>query len=393
MSASPQRLTANRENAKKSTGPKSDAGKERSRLNGLTHGLRSEAILLPGEDPDALDARREAWMIEWQPEGETELGHLEDALLASWRVDRCLRHETATLTKQILDAQDGLDETEQEEAEQLTFVLRGAPAETCRKLRRTVTGCRWLIGRWKQLQLILRTRKYWDFSERNHALNLLGRLPEEIWSEMVVNVVVSSCLTLTRGPKPPPESLIGHVPEPVWMGKSEFQRRLVAMAAALPSVEEATDALQEIVNDQIEELGERLERLQDRAARDRAATADRLCFDESKTGAARHRYELAHRRVMRQALDDLRKAQERRRSADAPSEPKPERVPLARPVSPDPALAKPVAPGEAPSEPKPKPADPAPSEPKPVLSEPNGPVATVREGLFSRVFTRSAATG
>ena len=86
MTASPQRIAATREHAQKSTGPRSDAGKERSRLNGLTHGMRSEAILLPGEDADVLAARRDAWMLEWQPEGEFEHGYLETALIASWRV-------------------------------------------------------------------------------------------------------------------------------------------------------------------------------------------------------------------------------------------------------------------------------------------------------------------
>ena len=37
---------ANRLNAKKSTGPKTEAGKEKSRFNALVHGLRAESTLL-----------------------------------------------------------------------------------------------------------------------------------------------------------------------------------------------------------------------------------------------------------------------------------------------------------------------------------------------------------
>jgi hypothetical protein len=48
--ASQKRLTANRNNATRSTGPVTPAGKTRSSQNATTHGLTSKAVLLPGED-------------------------------------------------------------------------------------------------------------------------------------------------------------------------------------------------------------------------------------------------------------------------------------------------------------------------------------------------------
>jgi hypothetical protein len=382
MTASPQRIAANRENAKKSTGPRSDAGKERSRFNGLTHGMRAEAILLPGEDPEALDARREAWISELQPEGDVELGYLEAALIASWRVDRCLRHETATLTKQILDAQDDLDETEQLEAVQASYHLWDDPAVACTKLRRTAAGCALMIERWRFLKEVLANRKYWDYSDRGQALNLIGKSFDDVFRDSDVNKVMSASMTLICNQGTPPEQLLPHLKEPVGMLRSEYLRRVVGLAANMGKPEQGTAFLNKFIDERIEELVARMNRLQDRAARDRAARADCLCFDESKTGAARQRYEMAHRRVMRQALDDLRKAQAIRRSTDAPSE--------AKPVAP--TEAKPEPEPVAPSEAKPDPADPAPSEPNSAAPEANFAVPTVREGLFSRVFTRSAAT-
>jgi hypothetical protein len=381
MTASPKQLAANRENARKSTGPRSDAGKDRSRLNGLTHGMRSEAILLPGEDPEVLDARREAWLREWQPEGEVELGYLETALIASWRVDRCLRHETATLTKQILDARDDLDETEQEDVARLaTRLFEGVdPTGVFYQLRRTVTGCGWLLGRWKLLKALLDARKYWDTTEREHALNLIGKSSTDMFRDQEVSRVEAMGLALILGPKPAPEKVREHVFEPDTMPREEYHRRLVGMASLIPTPEQATAFLNQLIQEQIEELTELMELLEARAERDRAAAADRLCFDESKAGAARQRYEMAHRRVLRQALDDLRKAQERRRAAPAPTEAKSE-PPEANPNPP------------APSEAKPDRGEPAPSEPNSESPEANSPVLTVREGLFSRVFTRSAAT-
>src|SRR4051812_14247108 len=50
---SPKQLEANRINARKSTGPRTAAGRARSRMNALRHGLCARVVLLPGEDRTA----------------------------------------------------------------------------------------------------------------------------------------------------------------------------------------------------------------------------------------------------------------------------------------------------------------------------------------------------
>src|SRR5712692_5210601 len=47
------RAARNRENASHSTGPKTEAGKQRSCLNALRHGLTGHTIVLPTEDMTA----------------------------------------------------------------------------------------------------------------------------------------------------------------------------------------------------------------------------------------------------------------------------------------------------------------------------------------------------
>ena len=56
------RTEANRKNAQRSTGPKTPEGKARSSKNALKHGLTSEELILPGENPEAYDARMDEWM-------------------------------------------------------------------------------------------------------------------------------------------------------------------------------------------------------------------------------------------------------------------------------------------------------------------------------------------
>jgi hypothetical protein len=51
------RAEANRRNSQKSTGPKTDEGKAKSRFNALKHGMTAQSILLPGDDGQAFASR------------------------------------------------------------------------------------------------------------------------------------------------------------------------------------------------------------------------------------------------------------------------------------------------------------------------------------------------
>lgn len=61
MATSERKINANRQNAQKSTGPKSEAGKAVSRRNALKHGLKAIVVGL-NEDSAAVEAERTAWI-------------------------------------------------------------------------------------------------------------------------------------------------------------------------------------------------------------------------------------------------------------------------------------------------------------------------------------------
>ena len=91
---SEKKAEANRENARKSTGPRTPEGKEAARLNALRHGLRSKEVLLPGEDADALRELDEKLRAELDPHGELEDLLVDRIIAAHWRLRRLGRVET-----------------------------------------------------------------------------------------------------------------------------------------------------------------------------------------------------------------------------------------------------------------------------------------------------------
>lgn len=69
MGASGAQIAANRQNAKKSTGPRTQRGKEQVRYNALKHGLLAHAPVLPGEDPEEYLIFQDRLLTEIAPAG------------------------------------------------------------------------------------------------------------------------------------------------------------------------------------------------------------------------------------------------------------------------------------------------------------------------------------
>ena len=95
MSANPE---TNRANAQHSTGPNTEAGKWRSSLNALRHGLTGQTVVMPDEDLQAYQHHLKSFTDEYNPKGPTE-AHLVQALAdTSWRLNRVAALETGLLS-------------------------------------------------------------------------------------------------------------------------------------------------------------------------------------------------------------------------------------------------------------------------------------------------------
>jgi hypothetical protein len=95
MATSEKRVAANRQNAKKSTGPRTLDGKERARLNAVTHGLTAQTAVLPGEDPGELEALSKSLMRQLKPRGVVQRIIAERVVSLAWKLRRVARAEEA----------------------------------------------------------------------------------------------------------------------------------------------------------------------------------------------------------------------------------------------------------------------------------------------------------
>ena len=82
------RARINRANATHSTGPRTEAGKQRSSQNALRHGLTAATVVLPSEDPAQYEAHRRQFFDEYQPATPTETQLVQELVDTSWRLNR-----------------------------------------------------------------------------------------------------------------------------------------------------------------------------------------------------------------------------------------------------------------------------------------------------------------
>jgi len=82
-----QRL-ANRLNAQKSTGPKTEAGKAKSALNACRHHLTGQVTTMTEPDRATYNVFLERYMADWKPKGATEIQLVTRIAHDSWRLNR-----------------------------------------------------------------------------------------------------------------------------------------------------------------------------------------------------------------------------------------------------------------------------------------------------------------
>ena len=200
--ATPWQIAANRSNARNSTGPTSDEGKDHSRSNAVKHGLAGSGVVVVDDDQAVVAQRLDSWRSAYPIHSEEDQWFFEQIVVNSVRIDRCQREE-ATLRTQLSERATrcwNLDRGIAVEA--LGKTLSKTPSLVACKLHQTLQGCDWLLDRWNLLKEVLDVAGAWTEEHESLALDMLGT-PLELrtlkpWSGSPWPVVVEEIEALRR---------------------------------------------------------------------------------------------------------------------------------------------------------------------------------------------------
>jgi hypothetical protein len=354
-----ERTEINKENAKKSTGPRTAAGKKNSSFNALKHGLTARTVLLPAEDAAALAARQQHLVDAFQPRNSVELAVIEGMAGDMWRSNRSdlalgrriafrLRHEPLEQAK-----------IEHDEAVELggrlfwqpsfplpigreippgkvteplcseNAVHPHHPARILLKLEQTIPGCDWLIGSWGDLLVRLYSDELWLSADAFKMVRLMGKHAIDMVDDLAVTRVFLDSMTLLSAPKAGPEresfdwqnALIkmlitfdienrNGVAAEIAKQCEPFARRLAELPLARLAPRDEPDArerLTVIIEQQICRLRHLRQTLQEIADLDAAEAPERLAFETGPEGDRYRRYGQTNERQVIRRFDQFLK--------------------------------------------------------------------------------------
>jgi len=75
-------------NSQRSTGPRTESGKQRSSRYALRHGLAAQTAVLPNEDPEAFQRHIQQFVDEYAPATATETQLVHEIANTAWRLNR-----------------------------------------------------------------------------------------------------------------------------------------------------------------------------------------------------------------------------------------------------------------------------------------------------------------
>lgn len=315
MAVSEAKLKANRENAKKSTGPRTEAGKFRASKNATKHSLTSKIhVAISEEDQAEILERFEAWAPELVPTGSRVA--MDMTMLAARSYQRTLnayRSEDAEAASRVRRAGENWDVKQRKELMEHIAMLDKNPMMAVAGMRTTVAGVNWLLEEFRAMKLLIETHQWEDkYHQRvrkllgcdNESPNLAHTVPD-VWNEFIkifVNMhrVFDKPLQLMPWQK-------------LMLDVNQFNDRLKAQqkrySELYPDGIRFEMAYMDMLATQIAELESLRVKLADKEAADRAEAGQRALFDGGETTKLRLRYIADSQRDMYRALKEVREVQ------------------------------------------------------------------------------------
>src|SRR5450759_3108424 len=347
--ATAAQIEANRRNAASSTGPRTDQGKARARLNALKHGLDARTVtpVLPHEGPRVLEGRIQEWIEDLKPRNAVERTLVCRAVKLSWGLERAERFESAHLASRVRRVQEKESLRRLKKVHSLARKLLhhcdprnksgtapyydDEPAVFLAELEQTPEGCRLLIERWEQFRSMMLAGAEWSLPDNYRFIRLQGKHTIEGMSDPSLNAYFMALETLSPG-----------YGKKFWTQCRDMNTSSAPALGAMlpwrqlakqpPDEKEAVRLIATIVHDHIDRLQARLGEHDERARVEASELADRAAFDAGSSFERLRRYQSARGRELLRTIDLLMKMQkaefgvERTDDEDEPAECPPEAV-------------------------------------------------------------------
>src|SRR5208337_404335 len=325
--ATAAQIEANRRNAQKSTGPKTERGKAHARGNAVTHGMTARTLMpvLPQEDAKELEDKTQQAIAARKPRDPLEHDQVCRAVRLSWELDRAERVATAHLSHQVRMAErsgpEMVSACELEKVHDLgskLFFEGGIelgypestgddhPAVIVRRLEESAEGCRWLLARWAELLNVLDRKAEWRDPEIIRFVGLQGKRGIEAYFDPELNSLFHAFDALGHR--------VGHK---FWKGRRDmlpvnykggFMIVPYREIAPPPSDETAALALiRSVIERHVGRLEELLAEHKQIEAEEAAERYDRAALDCSPEFERHRRYQSARHRELMRTLETLRK--------------------------------------------------------------------------------------
>jgi hypothetical protein len=180
---SPAQVHANTQNCKHATGPKTPEGRSRSAQNGFKHGLAAR-VLVPPDEQETYDELLAAWVESVQPADQVERALVQTLARTELTLRRCTAYAEAQVEARRRRA--GYDHAlaEADRADRLWLrLLSGNDPEPrsilVRALGSFAAGADWLIRRWKDLLVSLKSQGSLSEPEVRRLLLVWGHDPSD----------------------------------------------------------------------------------------------------------------------------------------------------------------------------------------------------------------------
>jgi hypothetical protein len=205
------RAETSRRNGSISRGPRTQAGKDKSRFNAVTHGMTARSDVLPGENPSGFETARLALHESMNPHTVLETIMVDRIARNAWRAERTEVAADARVDYAV--NHDALDRAHAQKQQVITlsqllladlferaFIRPEAraggaehPAQLVALLETTIPGCDWLLGRLRTLECYLPRPGAWVEIHGFQLARLMGHYVRDYATEYdVADVLLAS---------------------------------------------------------------------------------------------------------------------------------------------------------------------------------------------------------